>query len=166
MNPYPGIPACLLLLFIGCSVPKTHDNNGVENRFVNTEPNAIDKIHAIPDTNIALPTLINLLTAAPGEYRFQTMVVTGTADWDFLSEQWQYQRHKRTYLKKINLEIETNTPLFSGLRVIFVHLNKDTLYRDQNNLEYLDFRGKVMVRLTHHIGIATFKGDIIDVPTR
>lgn len=157
------------LFLIGCSPPKIHDTDiySVENkRFVNTEPNAVDKMLYIPDTNIELQTLINLLTADAGEYTFQPMVVTGKTDWDFLSEQWQYQRDNRIYLKKITLEIETNTPLFSGRRVIFVHLNKDTLYIDENSLGYIDFRGRVMIRLTDHIGIATFKGDILDVPTQ
>lgn len=158
-----------LLLCISCAPSKTHypDLYSVENkRFINTQPDNVAKRLYIPDTNIDLQTLVNLLTADAGEYTFQPMVVTGKTDWDFLSEDWQYQENKKTYLKKVYLEIETNTPVFYAERVILVHLNKDTLYSDQNNLGYIDFRGRVMIRLTDHIGIATFKGEILDVPTK
>ena len=164
--------ACSLLLLIGCSTkkPPYTDNYSVEDKVsLWSELNGgetVNKLLYIPNTTIDLQTFINLLTADVGEYAFEPIVVVGKIDWDFLSEQWQYQENNVTYLRKFMLEIETNTPLFSGNRVILVHLNKDTLYTDENYLEYVDFRGTETIRLTHHIGIATFKGDIIDVPTK
>jgi hypothetical protein len=174
MKPYTLslIFACSLLLLIGCSTKKQlyTDNYPVENKiFLKPEINGgeiVDKLLYTPDTNIDLPMLINLLTADVGEYAFEPIVVTGKTDWDFLSEQWQYQENHVTYLRKLTLDIKTNTPAFGGSRVILVHLNKDTLYTDKNNLGYVEFRGGATIRLTHHIGIATFKGDIIDVPTK
>ena len=164
--------ACSLLWLISCSTkrPIYTDNYSVQDKiFLRSELNGgeiVDKLLYAPNITIDLQTFINLLTADVGEYAFEPIVVTGKTDWDFLSEQWQYQENNITYLRKLTLEIETSTPLFSGNRVIFVHLNKDTVYTDENYLEYIDFRGREIIYLTHHIGVATFKGDIISVPTK
>ncbi|MDE0324601.1 MAG: hypothetical protein OXN27_11875 [Candidatus Poribacteria bacterium] len=147
------------ILFTGCSSQQFYTDKSPE-----LEINGGEIV--TPDTHIELQVLINMLTADVGEYVFEPIVVTGKTDWDFLSEEWQYQENHHIYLRKLTLDIKTTTFLFGGSRVITVHLNRDTLYRDKNSLEYMDFRGDATIRLTRHIGIATFKGDIIDVPTK
>lgn len=167
MKPYTLslIFVCSMLFFIGCSPQKQiYTDNSPELEINGGE--LVDERFYTPDMNIDLQMLINLLTADVGEYVFEPIVVTGKTDWDFLSEEWQYQENHQIYLRKLILEIKTMTPAFGGNRVILVHLNKDTLYTDKNALEYVDFRGEATICLTHHIGIATFKGDIIDVPTK
>ena len=167
MKPYTllFIFVCSILLFIGCSTQKQfYTDNTLESEINGGE--IVDERLYTPDMSIDLQTLINLQTADVGEYVFEPIVVTGKTDWDFLSEEWQYQENHQIYLRKLTLDIKTMTPGFGGSRVILVHLNTDTLYTDKNFLEYVDFRGEATIRLTHHIGIATFKGDIIDVPTK
>ena len=157
---------CSMILFIGCSPQKQIDTDNSPELEINVGDLVDERLYT-PDMSIDLQMLINLLTADVGEYVFQPIVVTGKTDWDFLSEAWQYQENHHIYLRKLRLEIKTMTPAFGGRkRVILVHLNQDTLYTDKNALEYVDFRGEATIRLTHHIGIATFKGDIIDVPTK
>lgn len=160
---------CQLLLLVSCSarnLPDTSNHPTEDKIFFRGE--TINDPRYTQGSAIDWRTLIYLLTADVGEYAFEPLLVTGKIDWDFLSEQWQYQQKYVTYLRKLTLEIETQTrtPLFTRNRVILVHLNKDTLYRDENNLEYVDFRGAATIRLTHHIGVASFRGDIIDVPTK
>ena len=154
MKPYTLVSVFIssLLLCIGCSSPKQFS-------IVAEEPEA-------PDMHIQLQIPTNLLTADVGEYVFEPIVVTGKTDWDFLSEAWQYQENHRIYLRKLTLDIKVKPLLFADNRKITVHLNNDTVYRDKNSPEYVDFRGDAIIRLTHHIGIATFKGDILDAPTR
>ena len=163
---------CSLFLLISCTVQKpiyTNNYSVEDDLFLMSELNegeSVDELLYTPNTAIDLQTLINLLTYDVGEYAFEPIVVVGKTDWDFLSEQWQYQQNNVTYLRKLTLEVETNTPLFSGNRMILVHLNEDTLYTDENFLEYVGFRDTETIRLTQHVGVATFKGDIIDVPTK
>lgn len=110
--------------------------------------------------------LINLLTVDVGEYRFEPITVTGRVDWDFQDTDWQYRENRVTYLKKVILEIEADAGRFGENRVILVHLNKDTVETDAQFVEYVDFLGTARIRLTHHIGIATFKGNIVGAPTK
>lgn len=116
--------------------------------------------------NIDENTLINLLTVDVGEYEFKPVLVTGKIDWDFQSPLWQYRQNRITYLKKVTLEIESDQGRFNENRVILIYLNKDTVEEDSNFNEHVDFLGTETIRLTHHIGIATFKGDIIGAPTK
>ena len=54
--------------------------------------------------NISEQSLISLFSIqTPGD--FQPVTVTGTLDWDFGSEEWQYREDRVTYLKKVTLEI-------------------------------------------------------------
>lgn len=108
----------------------------------------------------------NLATADVGDFDFQPVTVTGKLDWDFLSAAWQYRENRITYLKKVILEFESDTGKFGENRVILVHLNKDTVQRDENFIEHVDFLGTGTIRLTHHIGIAEFKGNIVGAPTK
>ena len=108
----------------------------------------------------------DLTTADVGDFAFQPVTVTGKLDWDFLSEDWQYREDRITYLKKVTLEFESDTGEFGENRVILVHLNKDTVRLDANFVEHVDFLDTGTIRLTHHIGIAEFKGDIVGAPTK
>ena len=103
---------------------------------------------------------------APGEHTFEPVEVTGIIDWDFRDTDWQYRENSVTYLKKVTLEIEADEGRFGENRVLLIHLNKDTVTRDENFTEHVDFLGTETIKLTHHIGIATFKGDIVGAPTK
>lgn len=103
---------------------------------------------------------------APGEYTFEPVEVTGKIGWDFRDTDWQYRENRVTYLKKAILEIEADEGQFGENRVLLVYLNKDTISRDANFTEHVDFLGTETIKLTHHIGIATFKGDIVGAPTK
>ena len=109
---------------------------------------------------------VDLATADVGEFNFKSVTVTGLLDWDFLSEEWQYRENRITYLKKVTLEFESDTGKFGENRVILVHLNKDTVRRDANFVEHVPFLDTASIQLTHHIGIAEFKGDIVGAPTK
>ena len=110
--------------------------------------------------------LINLLTVDVGEYDFQPITVTGKIDWDFLDDNWEYRENRVNYLKKVVLELTSDTDEFGENRIILVHLNKDTVEKDENSVEYVDFLGTASIHLTHHVGIATYKGDIVGAPTK
>ena len=103
---------------------------------------------------------------APGEHTFEPVEVTGIIDWDFRDTDWQYRENSVTYLKKVTLEIEADEGRFGENRVLLIHLNKDTVTRDENFTEHVDFLGTETIKLTHHIDIATFKGDIVGAPTK
>ena len=111
-------------------------------------------------------TLINLLTVDVGEYTFEEVEIRGLVDWDYQNSDWQYREDRVTYIKKIVLEIEIDSGRFGENRVLLVNLNNDTVYRDANFTEHVDFLGNETIRLTHHIGIAEFNGDIVDAPTK
>ena len=119
----------------------------------------------LPGT-VSEETLVNLLTVDVGEYTFEVVEITGVVDWDFLDSDWQYRENNITYLKKVILEIEADEGRFGENRVLLVHLNKDTVRRDANFKEHVDFLGTETIKLTHHIGIAEFKGDIVGAPTK
>ena len=108
----------------------------------------------------------DLLTVDVGEYNFEPVTVTGKLDWDFLSDDWQYRENRITYLKKVTLEFESDAGEFGENRVILVHLNQDTVQRDANFTEHVDFLGTGTIHLTQHIGIAEFKGNIVGAPTK
>ena len=116
--------------------------------------------------NFSEETILNLLTVDVGEYAFEPITVTGLIDWDFLSTSWQYQENSVTYLKKVTLEFESDTGEFGENRIILVEFNKDTVRRDANFIEHVRFLRTGTIRLTHHIGIATFKGDFVGAPTK
>ena len=111
-------------------------------------------------------SIVNLLTVDIGEYDFEPVTVTGVLDWNYQSKDWQYRENFITYLKKVTLEIESDTGRFGENRVILVHLNKDTVHRDANFVEHVDFLDTGTIRLTHHIGMAEYKGDIVGAPTK
>ena len=108
----------------------------------------------------------NLLTVDVGEYTFESVEITGKIDWDFLDTDWQYRENSVTYLKKVILEIEADQGEFGENRIILVHLNTDTVRRDANSVEHVDFLGTETITLTHHIGIAEFNGNIVGAPTK
>ena len=97
---------------------------------------------------------------------FSPVTVTGQADWDFQSTDWQYRENSVTYLKKLTLEFEADEGRFGENRIILVHLNKDTVRRDEDFVERVEFLGTISVNLTQRIGIATFKGDIVGAPVK
>ena len=118
-----------------------------------------------PETQLeSEPT--DLTTADVGDFAFQPVTVTGLLDWDFQSAAWQYRENRITYLKKVTLEFESDTGRFGENRIILVHLNKDTVRRDANFVEHVPFLDTGTIRLTHHIGIAEFKGNIVGAPTK
>ena len=110
--------------------------------------------------------LIDLLTVDVGEYTFEEIAVTGRVDWDFLDADWQYRENRITYLKKVILEFEIDEGRFGENRIILVHLNKDTVRRDANFREHVEFLGNATIDLTHHVGIAEFQGNIVGAPTK
>ena len=110
-------------------------------------------------------TLIKLLTVNVGG-DFEPIQITGLVDWDFLDADWQYRENRVTYLKKLTLEIEADDGKFGENRVLLVHLNADTVVRDANFIKHVDFLGTETVELTHHIGIAEFRGNIVGAPTK
>ena len=157
-----------LLLLAGCSTenPLCTDNYCVEGKiFLKTDLEVGEPFDRLPAT-VDEQSLIDLLTVDVGEYTFEPVLVTGKIDWNFLSPQWQYRQDGVTYLRKFTLEFERDTGKFGENRVILVHLNKDTVIRDANFREHVDFLGTETVRLTHHIGIAEFRGDIAGTPTK
>ena len=153
---------------LGCSTenPLCSDNYCIEGEiYLKSDLEADATFDALPGT-VSEETLINLLTVDVGEYTFESVEVTGNIDWDFQDTDWQYRENDVTYLKKVILEIEADEGRFGENRVLLIHLNKDTVSRDANFTEHVDFLGTETIKLTHHIGIATFKGDIVDAPTK
>ena len=119
---------------------------------------------ALPGT-VSEETLVRLFTVNFGS-DFEPVEITGKVDWDFLHADWQYRENRVTYLKKLTLEIETDSGGFGENRVLLVHLNSDTVIRDVNFIKHVDFLGTETINLTHHIGIAEFNGDIVGAPTK
>ena len=157
-----------LLLCVGCSTenPLCTDTYCVKGEiFFKEDLNADEPFDRLPAT-FSEQTIVDLLTVDVGEYTFEPVFVTGKVDWDFRSSQWQYRENNVTYLRKFTLEIETDAGRFGENRVLLLHLNKDTVIRDVNFFEHVDFLGTETVQLTHHIGIAEFKGDIVGAPTK
>ena len=153
---------------LGCSTenPLCTDNYCIKGEiFLKTDLEEDETFDELPGT-VSEQTLINLLTVDVGEYTFESVEVTGEIDWDFLDTDWQYRENNVTYLKKVILEIEADEGRFGENRILLIHLNKDTVRRDANFIERVDFLGTETIKLTHHIGIATFKGDIVDAPTK
>ena len=126
-----------------------------------------DQEFTVLPTRISEQDILNLWTPDV-DIDFEPITVTGKLDWDFRSTEWQYRDRENgiTYLKKVILEIEADAGRFGENRVILVHLNKDTVERDAQFIEHVDFLGTASIHLTHHIGIATFKGDIVGAPTK
>ena len=157
-----------LLSLNGCSTenPLCTETYCVEGEiFLKTDLEVDETFETLP-ASVDEQSLIDLLTVNVGEYDFESVVVTGKIDWDFQSSQWQYRQNSVTYLRKFTLEFERDSGRFGENRVILVHLNNDTVIRDANFREHVDFLGTATVRLTHYIGIAEFKGDIIGAPTK
>lgn len=160
--------AMLMIVFAGCGTdnPVCSPTYCVTGEvFLRSELEEGQAFEELP-ANLSEETIANLLTDDVGEYAFESITVTGLIDWDFRSSAWQYREDRVTYLKKFTLEIESDAGRFGENRVLLVHLNKDTVIRDANFREHVDFLGTETVRLTHHIGIATFKGDIVGPPTK
>lgn len=158
----------LISMVLGCSTenPLCTDNYCVEGKIYLKSDLAEDaSFDELPGT-VNEETLINLLTVDVGEYTFEAVEITGKIDWDFRDSDWQYRENGITYLKKVILEIETDEGQFGENRVLLVHLNKDTVQRNANFTEHVDFLGTETIKLTHHIGIAEFKGDIVGAPTK
>ena len=153
---------------LGCSTenPLCSDNYCIEGEiYLKSDLEANATFDALPGT-VSEQTLINLLTVDVGEYTFESVNITGNIDWDFLDTDWQYRENRVTYLKKVILEIEADQGQFGENRIILVHLNKDTVRRDANFVEHVGFLETGTIKLTHHIGIAEFKGDIVGAPTK
>ena len=84
-------------------------------------------------------SLISLFSIqTPGD--FQPVTVTGTLDWDFGSEEWQYREDRVTYLKKVTLEIldegkfgSTANPVMRILSAKFQSPQNPTLLWQKHN---------------------------------
>ena len=158
----------VIAVFLGCETvnPICSDTYCIEGEiYLKSELEEDATFDDLPGT-VSEGTLVNLLTVDVGEYEFEAVEITGKADWDFLSTDWQYRENGITYLKKITLEIETDQGSFGENRVLLVHLNNDTVYSDANFAKHVDFLGTETIKLTHHIGIAEFKGNIVGAPTK
>ena len=158
----------LITMLFGCETtnPLCSDTYCIEGKiYLKSDLEADATFDTLPGT-VSEETLINLLTVDVGEYTFEEVEITGKVDWDFLSTDWQYSENGITYLKKVILEIEADEGEFGENRVILVHLNNDTVLRDANFTAHVDFLGTETIKLTHHIGIAEFNGDIVGAPTK
>ena len=157
-----------VFILVGCETenPLCTDNYCVEGRvFLKSDLDANQKFDGLP-ANIDEEKLINLLTVDVGEYDFEPITVSGTVDWDLQSEDWKYRENGVSYLKKVILEITSDQGRFGENRIILVQLNNDTVEIDKDWNEFVDFLGTASIKLTHHIGIATYKGDILGAPTK
>lgn len=156
------------MAFAGCSTenPLCTDNYCIEGEiYLKSELAEDADFDPMPGT-VSEATLLNILTVDVGEYDFEPITLTGKVDWDFQSPEWEYRENRVTYLKKVILELESDEGEFGKNRVILVHLNKDTVSQDANFVEHVDFLGTESIRLTHHIGIGEYNGDIVDAPTK
>lgn len=155
------------MTFAGCSTenPLCTDNYCVEGEiYLKTELQEGQAFEDAP-ANINEESIKKLWTLEV-DADFEPITVTGLADWDFLSTDWQYREDGVSYLKKLTLEFESDTGKFGENRIILVHLNKDTVIRDKNFVEHVEFLGTASVHLTQHIGIATFNGNVVGAPTK
>ena len=158
----------LVMTIVGCETtnPLCTENYCIEGEiYLKSDLEADATFDTLPGT-VSEETLINLLTVDVGEYTFESVEITGKIDWDFLDTDWQYRENSVTYLKKVILEIEADQGEFGENRIILVHLNTDTVRRDANSVEHVDFLGTETITLTHHIGIAEFNGNIVGAPTK
>ena len=158
----------LVMAIVGCETtnPLCTENYCIEGEiYLKSDLEADATFDTLPGT-VSEETLINLLTVDVGEYTFESVEITGKIDWDFLDTDWQYRENSVTYLKKVILEIEADQGEFGENRIILVHLNTDTVRRDANSVEHVDFLGTETITLTHHIGIAEFNGNIVGAPTK
>ena len=117
-------------------------------------------------TRISEEEIVNLLTVDTGENNFRPLTVTGKIDSNFDDLQWIYQEDDVIYLRKVTLEFESDHGRFGENRVIHVHLNKDTVLRDEFFQEHVTILSIGSIRLTEQIGIATYKGEILGAPTK
>ena len=103
-------------------------------------------------------------------------IVTGEADWDLRNDGWCYYEDEIYYQKKLTVEMDYKTHEVE----ILVHLNDEAVQQDMTDsyvnesnelkgvLEFIDFLGPdpVTVRLTEQIGVAEYRGDILNVPLK
>ena len=157
----------LLLTVIGCEAvnPICSENYCITGEVFNRADLEDDQEFTELDASISEQDIIDLWTLEV-DTDFEPVTVTGLIDWDFRSTDWAYIEDGVYYLKKVILEIESDEGIFGENRVILVELNTDTVRRDADFTEHVDFLGTESINLTHHIGIATFKGDIVGAPTK
>ena len=156
----------LLLSLFGCNTenPLCTTNYCVEGEvFAKSDLEAGASYDDLP-ASVSEQSLIDLFSIqTPGD--FESVTVTGTLDWNFTSEDWQYREGRVTYLKKVLLEI-LDEGKFGENRVILVLLNKDTVRRDADSAEHVDFLGTGTINLTEWVNIGTFRGDIVGAPVK
>ena len=157
----------LLLTVIGCEAinPICSDNYCLTGEIFSRADLEEDQEFTELPANISEQDILNLWTLEV-DTDFEPVTVTGKVDWDFSSTDWEYTEDSVTYLKKVTLEFETDEGSFGENRVILVELNTDTVQRGADFTEHVNFLGTESINLTHHIGIATFKGDIVGTPTK
>ena len=114
--------------------------------------------------NVSEQDIIDLWTVEDAK-DFKPVTVSGKFDWDVRGTDWEYEEDGTVYLKKVVLEFEKDTGRHGENRVILVRLNKHTVRRSKG-VSYVDWKGLGKVRLTAHIGIATYRGNIIGAPTK
>ena len=155
-----------MILTIGCSTenPLCTTNYCVTGEvFAKSDLDDGQSYDDVP-ASVSEQSLIDLLSIqTPGD--FESTTVTGTLDWDFRSTDWQYREDRVTYLKKVILEI-LDEGQFGENRVILVLLNTDTVQRDADFTEHVDFLGTGTIELTQWVNVGTFKGDIVGAPTK
>ena len=157
----------LLIAVIGCEAvnPICSENYCVTGEVFSRSDLEDDQEFTELDASISEQDIIDLWTLEV-DTDFEPVTVTGKVDWDLTDADWQYREDGISYLKKVTLEIEADDGRFGENRVILVELNTDTVRRDADFIEHVDFLGTESINLTHHIGIATFKGDIVGAPTK
>ena len=157
----------LLLTVIGCEAinPICSDNYCLTGEIFSRADLEEDQEFTELPANISEEDILDLWTLEV-DTDFEPVTVTGKVDWDYRSTDWQYRENGIIYLKKVTLEFETDTRQYGENRVILVELNLDTVQRDADFTEHVDFLDTESINLTHHIGIATFKGDIVGAPTK
>ena len=157
----------LLIAVIGCEAvnPICSDNYCLTGEIFSRADLEEDQEFTELDASISEQDIIDLWTLEV-DTDFEPVTVTGKVDWDLTDADWQYREDGISYLKKVTLEIEADDGRFGENRVILVELNNDTVRLDADFTEHVDFLGTESINLTHHIGIATFKGDIVGAPTK
>ena len=156
----------LLLSLLGCSTenPLCTDNYCVEGEIYLKSDLEEDQSYDDVPANVSEQSLVNLFSIqTPGD--FESTTVTGTLDWDFSSEDWQYREDRVTYLKKVTLEI-LDEGEFGENRVLLILLNKDTVIRDADSIEHVDFLGTGRIELTEWVNVGKFKGNIVGAPVK
>ena len=137
----------MIAVFLGCETtnPLCSDTYCIEGEIYLKSELADDvTFDALPGT-VSEETLVidcNHILYRALSSDFEPVEITGKVDWDFLHADWQYRENRVTYLKKLTLEIETDSGGFYGEnRVLLVHLNSDTVIRDVNFIKHVDFLG-------------------------